>query len=90
MVKKTITTPIVLLKLKGNFKEKASMLNTTAICSYEKHIDQTFIVVKVEDSEEEGIDLKVSEELKSALGLVENDFVSRQYSKNGIDFITKT
>lgn len=85
MVKKTITTPIVLLKVKGNFKEKASLLNITAITSYESHIDQTFIVAKVED--EEGVDSKVSEIYRDMLGIKENDFVSVQYSKAGIDFI---
>lgn len=84
MVKKTITTPIVLLKVKGNFKEKASMLNTTAICSYEKHIDQTFIVVKVEDesSSEKAVSI-----YKDMLGFT--DVVEEVFSKNGIDFITK-
>lgn len=83
MVKKTITTPIVLLKVKGNFKEKASMLNTTAICSYEKHIDQTFIVV---NSEEDNLDSVVST-YKDMLGFT--DVVDKVFSKNGIDFITK-
>jgi len=87
MKKITIETPIVLMKIKGNHKKIASMLKTTEIATYEEHIDQTFIVVKVEDID--GIDLKVSEDYKEVLGLTEDDFVSRQFSKNGIDFIVK-
>lgn len=86
-MKKTITTPIALLKVRGNHKEAAAQLNTTAICAYEPHIDTTYIVVKVEKGE--GMDLKASELYRKALDLVENDFISRQYSESGIDFITK-
>ena len=79
MKKITIETPIALLKVKGNFKEKASEIPTTAISTYEEKLNQTFIVVNVPN--EEGIDLKVSEDYKKELDLNENDFISRLFSK---------
>jgi len=87
MRKITIETPVVLMKIKGNHKKIASMLKTTEIVTYEKQLDQTFIVVKTENID--GIDLKVAEDYKEVLGLTESDFVSRQFSKNGIDFFIK-
>ena len=86
MVKKTITTPIFLLKVKGNFKEKASLLNITTITSYEPHIDQTFIVVK---TDEDGSVENVVETYKDMVGFKQEDIVESVFSKNGIDFIIK-
>jgi len=90
-MKRTITTPIFLLKISGNHKEAAASSKFTTIASYEPHINQTYIVVDVsgEYTGEAPLKDSVLHHYSGTLGVDEEDFLSAQYSESGIDFITK-
>lgn len=87
-MKRTITTPIVLLKIQGNHKNKASAIGITAIASWEPNINTTYVVVNVQhDSLGNPADF-VKPFYAEGLGIDENN-IEAQYSESGIDFITK-
>lgn len=81
-----ITTPVVLLKIKGNLKERASSSEFVEVATYENEINQTFIVSKVE----EGVNLvDYRKRFLEELGISHNKLISLTYGEKGINFLIK-
>lgn len=88
MKKTVIETPIVLLTVTGNVREDAKKLGFVEISSYEKHVDKTYIVVRVLKGE--GQEKSVVESVAARLSIPESRFIDSKYSESGIDFINVT